>query len=543
MVVPTTPSSPAWQPPPGPSSAGGPRQRHRAVAFGHDRRRRCAPVGRRLGGHRRRHAARRAARRRRLPRRGQVRRRRRRAGRGRRADEHGDAGRAARAQGRRGEHRPRITRIARGRGSGRCWRRRTCPRRSGSRRWRSSPGSPTPRAACTASRPTTSHFHEVGSWDAIADIVGVCAALADLGVGRVTASPVAVGSGRVRAAHGDLPVPPPAVLELARGWQVLAGGEGELATPTGMALLRALADGCGALPPLDGGGDRDRGGHARHRGAGQRRPRGASAPRPGTARRRRTMWVLETNVDDLDPRLWPTVLSALLAAGAADAWLVPILMKKGRPAHTLCVLAADAERAALRDAIFALTSTLGVRETPVSRVGLAARLAHRRAARRRGPGQGRAARGPHRGGHRRSSRTRRRSPGPAASRCGRCSTRRPPRPTPPGSGPVRRGTEGPLRGRCRDLSGQVARAVAVVDVDHRHPGRAAVEHREQRREALERRAVPGRRRHGHHRRRDQPGHDARAAPRPSRPPPRSPAPRAARPAGPAPGAARPPRRP
>jgi uncharacterized protein (DUF111 family) len=82
------------------------------------------------------------------------------------------------------------------------------------------------------------------------------------------------------------------------------------------------------------------------------------------------MWVLETNIDDLDPRLWPTVLSALLAAGAADAWLVPILMKKGRPAHTLCVLVHDADRATLRDAVFTLTSTLGVRETPVTRVGL-----------------------------------------------------------------------------------------------------------------------------------------------------------------------------
>ena len=213
-------------------------------------------------------------------------------------------------------------------------------------------------------------FHEVGSWDAIADIVGVCAALADLGVGRVTASPVAVGSGRVRAAHGDLPVPPPAVLELARGWQVLAGGEGELATPTGMALLRALADDCGALPPLAvaaigiGAGTRDTAGRANVVRVVVGAPDGAA---PTTSQ----MWVLETNVDDLDPRLWPTVLSALLAAGAADAWLVPILMKKGRPAHTLCVLTADAERAALRDAIFALTSTLGVRETPVSRVGLA----------------------------------------------------------------------------------------------------------------------------------------------------------------------------
>ncbi len=213
-------------------------------------------------------------------------------------------------------------------------------------------------------------FHEVGSWDAIADIVGVCAALADLGVGRVTASPVAVGSGRVHAAHGDLPVPPPAVLELARGWQVLAGGEGELATPTGMALLRALADGCGALPPLAvaaigiGAGTRDTAGRANVVRVVVGAPDAAA---PTTSE----MWVLETNVDDLDSRLWPTVLSALLAAGAADAWLVPILMKKGRPAHTLCVLAAEAERAALRDAIFARTSTLGVRETPVSRVGWA----------------------------------------------------------------------------------------------------------------------------------------------------------------------------
>ncbi|HEX5811212.1 MAG TPA: LarC family nickel insertion protein, partial [Pseudonocardia sp.] len=211
-------------------------------------------------------------------------------------------------------------------------------------------------------------FHEVGSWDAIADIVGVCAALADVGVGRVTGSPVAVGSGRVRAVHGDLPVPPPAVLELARGWQVHAGGEGELATPTGMALLRTLADDCGPLPAFElaaigiGAGTRDTAGRANV----VRVVVGAPVAEAPTA-----MWVLETNVDDLDPRLWPTVLSALLAAGAADAWLVPILMKKGRPAHTLCVLTADAERAALRDAIFALTSTLGVRETPVSRVGLA----------------------------------------------------------------------------------------------------------------------------------------------------------------------------
>jgi uncharacterized protein (DUF111 family) len=83
-----------------------------------------------------------------------------------------------------------------------------------------------------------------------------------------------------------------------------------------------------------------------------------------------SMWVLETNVDDMDPRVWPTVLAALLEAGAADAWLVPIVMKKGRPAHTLCVLTHDSEREALRDKVFALTSTIGVRETRVSRVAL-----------------------------------------------------------------------------------------------------------------------------------------------------------------------------
>jgi len=214
------------------------------------------------------------------------------------------------------------------------------------------------------------HFHEVGSWDAIADIVGVCAALADLGVDRVTGSPVAVGSGRTRAAHGDLPIPVPAVLELARGWQVLAGGVGELATPTGMALLRTLADSCGPIPPMEvaavgiGAGGRDTGGRANVVRAVVGAAAVADAPTASD------MWVLETNVDDLDPRLWPTVLAALLAAGAPDAWLVPILMKKGRPAHTLCVLAHDGDREALRDKVFALTSTLGVRETPVSRTAL-----------------------------------------------------------------------------------------------------------------------------------------------------------------------------
>jgi len=94
------------------------------------------------------------------------------------------------------------------------------------------------------------HFHEVGAWDSIADVVGVCGALHALAVDVVTAGPVAVGSGRVRTAHGRLPVPVPAVLELARGHDVHAGGDGELATPTGMAVLAALADPTATIPAM-----------------------------------------------------------------------------------------------------------------------------------------------------------------------------------------------------------------------------------------------------------------------------------------------------
>lgn len=215
-------------------------------------------------------------------------------------------------------------------------------------------------------------FHEVGSWDAIADIVGVCAALADLDITDLTASPVLLGSGRVSTSHGELPVPAPAVLELARGWQVLAGGESELATPTGMALIRGVAARCGAMPAMTvaavgvGAGGRDVPGRPNVvrvvLGEAVRGPDGAD---------RSTMWVLETNVDDLDPRVWPTVLAALLDAGAADAWLVPIVMKKGRPAHTLRVLSSDTARDGLRREMFTLTGTLGVRESSVERNALA----------------------------------------------------------------------------------------------------------------------------------------------------------------------------
>ncbi|WP_030253395.1 nickel pincer cofactor biosynthesis protein LarC [Streptomyces violens] len=216
------------------------------------------------------------------------------------------------------------------------------------------------------------HFHEVGAWDSIADVVGVCAALHDLGIAHLTASAVALGSGRVRTAHGELPVPVPAVLELAAGWDVVGGGTGELATPTGMALVTALAAECGALPRLRaeatgvGAGTKDTPG----------RPNvvrvviGTPADAASGTDEETTAVVLEANVDDLDPRLWPGVLASLLAAGAADAWLVPILMKKGRPAHTLRVLAPRQRADALRDLVFRETSTIGVRESAVRKTAL-----------------------------------------------------------------------------------------------------------------------------------------------------------------------------
>jgi uncharacterized protein (TIGR00299 family) protein len=212
-------------------------------------------------------------------------------------------------------------------------------------------------AAVHGTAPEDVHFHEVGALDAIADVVGVCAALDDLGVTSISASEVAVGSGTVRSAHGTLPVPAPAVAELSRGWRIRSGGIGELATPTGMALLRTLAAACEDLPALTvsaigvGAGTRDT----------PDRPNVVRALL-GTPQSPATEAVLlEANVDDLDPRLWPGVLAGLLESGADDAWLTPILMKKGRPAHTLAALCSPAAVPGVRARIFRDTSTLGVR--------------------------------------------------------------------------------------------------------------------------------------------------------------------------------------
>jgi len=212
--------------------------------------------------------------------------------------------------------------------------------------------------------PSDVHFHEVGALDAIADIVGASAGFIHLGSSEVVVSPVAVGSGHVRGAHGILPVPPPAVAELLRGYPSYAGPPGapamELCTPTGAAILTTVATSWGPQPAMTttavgiGAGGRDPQGHAnvlRILVAGE-----------GDAAADSTTLLIETNIDDLDPRVWPSVITALLDAGASDAWLTPILMKKGRPAHTLSVLVTADRAEAVRDTVFRHTSTIGLRE-------------------------------------------------------------------------------------------------------------------------------------------------------------------------------------
>jgi pyridinium-3,5-bisthiocarboxylic acid mononucleotide nickel chelatase len=212
------------------------------------------------------------------------------------------------------------------------------------------------------------HFHEVGALDALADVVGVVAGFEHLGLARLTASPVALGSGSARGAHGVVPIPGPAVLELLAGVPVVAGPvPAEMCTPTGAALVAARVDEWTTLPPMRVG--------RVGTGAGGRDP--AELPNvvrlvlgePAEPQPAGTV-VLETNVDDLDPRLWPGVLDALFAAGASDAWLTPILMKKGRAAHTLSALCRADAVADVQAAVFATTTSIGLRVVPVGKVAL-----------------------------------------------------------------------------------------------------------------------------------------------------------------------------
>lgn len=224
------------------------------------------------------------------------------------------------------------------------------------------------------------HFHEVGALDAIADVVGACAGMVHLGLERLVVSEVSVGGGTVSSEHGRLPVPPPAVVELLRGVPSSGGpGDLELCTPTGAALLTTLADDWGRQPAMVvsrvgvGAGGRDPEGHANvlrllvgQAGLGTAAVAHFSST-GGVPDPRSSPVLLETNVDDLDPRIWPVVIASLLEAGASDAWLTPILMKKGRPAHALSVLVAADRAPVVRREIHRQTSAIGLREHAVDK--------------------------------------------------------------------------------------------------------------------------------------------------------------------------------
>jgi uncharacterized protein (TIGR00299 family) protein len=222
-------------------------------------------------------------------------------------------------------------------------------------------------AAAHGVEPDDVHFHEVGALDAIADIVGVAAASVSLELDRVVVSTIALGGGRqMRGQHGGIPIPGPAVLALlSEADAAVVGGTApyEMTTPTGAALLATLADEFGLMPTMRI--------EQTGVGAGGRDPVevpnvvrvviGESIEQPATE------IVYETNVDDLDPRIWPQVLARLLEAGAADAWLTPILMKKGRPAHTLSVLVSSANAEVVRSVILTETSAIGLREFGITK--------------------------------------------------------------------------------------------------------------------------------------------------------------------------------
>ena len=217
--------------------------------------------------------------------------------------------------------------------------------------------------------PEQVHFHEVGGIDAIVDVVGTCAALEVLGIDEVRASTVVTGTGMVRAAHGLIPNPAPAVVALLASVGAPTTGLDvgvELTTPTGAALLAALASGFGPLPAMAV--------EATGFGAGTRELDGrpnATQVVIGTAVEGlpagQPVVLLEANVDDVTGETLAHTITALLAAGAHDAWVTPIVMKKGRPAHTVSALTDVVLAAQVAAALTAETGSLGVRGATLER--------------------------------------------------------------------------------------------------------------------------------------------------------------------------------
>jgi len=223
------------------------------------------------------------------------------------------------------------------------------------------------------------HFHEVGCLDAIVDVAGTMLGIELLDIERVFASPLAVGQGTVQCRHGELPVPAPATLEILRGVPLYSGGiEAELTTPTGAAIIATLAERFGPLPPM------------RPRAIGYGAGRRELADRTNCLRitigelvadeqsstesgelaahtERETLYLLETEIDDMNPELFSALIEGLFDLGALDVHWTPVQMKKNRPGVSLQVLADLEHRDAAAAMIFRETSTFGLRVRPVDR--------------------------------------------------------------------------------------------------------------------------------------------------------------------------------
>jgi uncharacterized protein (TIGR00299 family) protein len=216
------------------------------------------------------------------------------------------------------------------------------------------------------------HLHEVGALDSIIDIVGSVFALEWLGVGDVVSSPVNVGSGTIRVAHGHYPVPAPATARLLEGVPIYAGAQqAELVTPTGALLVSSYATAYGPVPPMTlervgyGAGTRDFGDtpNVLRVLIGEAAADRGVLPHP--------VVVIESEIDDMNPQIFGPLMDRLLDAGALDVFYTPVQMKKNRPGTLLTIVAAPDRRQALTDVVFAETTSIGVRYREMARECLA----------------------------------------------------------------------------------------------------------------------------------------------------------------------------
>jgi uncharacterized protein (TIGR00299 family) protein len=206
------------------------------------------------------------------------------------------------------------------------------------------------------------HFHEVGAVDALVDIICAAVGAEALGVDEWICSPLNVGGGTVKCAHGILPVPPPAVVELLKGVPTYSSGiQKELVTPTGAAIVKTLASRYGPFPAMAvsksayGAGSRDLPGQPNvlRLVVGESTDAAEVTPEMVT--------VIEANLDDLNPQVFGYVMDRLFVEGALDVFGTPVQMKKGRPGMVLTVLARPEQASQMTTIIFAETTTLGVR--------------------------------------------------------------------------------------------------------------------------------------------------------------------------------------